>query len=144
MEPEYFPVSINGKEKRNMINLGITKTIYEESNLSILTPIFLQLLEMRLKENYIVVNNQQYNIIHNSSIQNNQSQVNSPGGYGLGFGSGLIFNYFINKDLSIDFGYHIQYSKTNFSEQLNEWGVQQSLFARVIVNGSKYLSNLNN
>ena len=144
LEPEYFPVSINGKEKRNMINLGIIKTIYEESNLSILTPIFLQLLEMRLKENYIVVNNQQYNIIHNSSIQNNQSQVNSPGGYGLGFGSGLIFNYFINKDLSIDFGYHIQYSKTNFSEQLNEWGVQQSLFARVIVNGSKYLSNLNN
>ena len=99
---------------------------------------------MRLKENYIVVNNQQYNIIHNSSTQNNQSQVNSPGGYGLGFGSGLIFNYFINKDLSFDFGYHIQYSKTNFSEQLNEWGVQQSLFARVIVNGSKYLSNLNN
>ena len=144
LEPEYFPVSINGKEKRNMINLGITKTIYEESNLSILTPIFLQILEMRLKENYIVVNNQQYNIIHNSSTQNNQSQVNSPGGYGLGFGSGLLFNYFINKDLSIDFGYHIQYSKTNFSEQLNEWGVQQSLFARVIVNGSKYLSNLNN
>ena len=25
LEPEYFPVSINGKEKRNMINLGITK-----------------------------------------------------------------------------------------------------------------------
>ena len=57
---------------------------------------------------------------------------------------GLLFNYFINKDLSIDFGYHIQYSKTNFSEELNPWGVQQSLFARVIVNGSKYLSNLNN
>ena len=35
-------------------------------------------------------------------------------------------NFFINKDLSIDFGYHIQYSKINFSEQLNEWGIQQS------------------
>ena len=144
LEPEYFPVSINGKEKRNMINLGITRTIYEESNLSILTPLFIQLLEMRLKENYIVVNNQQFYIIHSSASQTNQSQDNSPGGYGLGFGSGLLFNYFINKDLSIDFGYHIQYSKTNFSEQLKQWGVHQSLFARVIVNGSKYLSNLNN
>ena len=55
----------------------------------------------------------------------------------------FLFNFFINKDLSIDFGYHIQYSKINFSEQLNKWGIQQSIFARAIVNGSKYLSNLN-
>ncbi len=144
LEPEYYPVSINGKEKRNMINLGFIKTIYEESNLSLLSPFFIQLLELRLKENYIVVNNQQYNIIHNSSNQPNQNQVNSPGGYGLGFGSGLLFNYFVNKDLSIEFGYHFQFSKTNFSEQLNPWGAQQSLFTRIIINGSKYLSKLNN
>lgn len=142
-EPEYFPVSISGKEKRNMINLGITKTIYEDSNLSFLTPLFIQLLEMRLKENYIVVNNQQYNIIHNSPTLTNQSQGNSPGGYGIGFGSGLVLNYFINKDLSVELGYHFQFSKTNFSEQLNPWGIQQSLFTRIIVNGSKYLSRLN-
>lgn len=140
-EPQYVPISITGNEKRNMINFGLLKTIYEESNLSILFPFFIQLLEVKIDENFIIVNNQQYYISHNFSTMNfDQNQ----GRYGLGLGSGLVFNYFIDKDLSFDVGYQMQYSKTNFSEQLNPWGFQQSIFARVIINGSKYLSNLNN
>ncbi len=140
-EPQYVPISITGNEKRNMINFGLLKTIYEESNLSILFPFFVQLLEVKIDENFIIVNNQQYYISHNFSTMNfDQNQ----GRYGLGLGSGLVFNYFIDKDLSFDVGYQMQYSKTNFSEQLNPWGFQQSIFARVIINGSKYLSNLNN
>ena len=140
-EPQYVPISITGNEKRNMINFGLLKTIYEESNLSILFPFFIQLLEVKIDENFIIVNNQQYYISHNFSTMNfDQNQ----GRYGLGLGSGLVFNYFIDKDLSFDIGYQMQYSKTNFSEQLNPWGFQQSIFARVIINGSKYLSNLNN
>lgn len=140
-EPQYVPISITGNEKRNMINFGLLKTFYEESNLSILFPFFVQLLEVKIDENFIIVNNQQYYISHNFSTMNfDQNQ----GRYGLGLGSGLVFNYFIDKDLSFDVGYQMQYSKTNFSEQLNPWGFQQSIFARVIINGSKYLSNLNN
>lgn len=140
-EPQYVPISITGNEKRNMINFGLLKTFYEESNLSILFPFFIQLLEVKIDENFIIVNNQQYYISHNFSTMNfDQNQ----GRYGLGLGSGLVFNYFIDKDLSFDVGYQMQYSKTNFSEQLNPWGFQQSIFARVIINGSKYLSNLNN
>tara|TARA_X000000950_G_scaffold34082_1_gene36621 strand:+ start:1055 stop:1828 length:774 start_codon:yes stop_codon:yes gene_type:complete len=140
-EPQYVPISITGNEKRNMINFGLLKTIYEESNLSILFPFFVQLLEVKIDENFIIVNNQQYYISHNFSTMNfDQNQ----GRYGLGLGSGLVFNYFIDKDLSFDVGYQMQYSKTNFSEQLNPRGFQQSIFARVIINGSKYLSNLNN
>lgn len=140
-EPQYVPISITGNEKRNMINFGLLKTIYEESNLSILFPFFVQLLEVKIDENFIIVNNQQYYISHNFSTMNfDQNQ----GRYGLGLGSGLVFNYFIDKDLSFDIGYQMQYSKTNFSEKLNPWGFQQSIFARVIINGSKYLSNLNN
>ena len=140
-EPQYVPISITGNEKRNIINFGLVKTIYEESNLSILFPFFIQLLEVKIDENFIIVNNQQYYISHNFSTMNfDQNQ----GRYGLGLGSGLVFNYFIDKDLSFDIGYQMQYSKTNFSEQLNPWGFQQSIFARVIINGSKYLSNLNN
>ena len=140
-EPQYVPISIMGNEKRNMINFGLLKTIYEESNLSILLPFFVQLLEVKIDENFIIVNNQQYYISHNFSTMNfDQTQ----GRYGLGLGIGLVFNYFIDKDLSFDIGYQMQYSKTNFSEQLNPWGFQQSIFARVIINGSKYLSNLNN
>ena len=143
VDPTYIPISLIGKEKRNMINLGVIKTVYEESNFSLLNPIFIQVLEVRLKENYIIVDNKQYNIIHNSGTLLNQNLGNSPGGYGFGIGSGLVFNYFMNKDLSFDFGYHIQFSKTNFSENLSPWGIQHSLFARIVMNGSKYFSSNN-
>lgn len=141
-EPQYVPISVTGKEKRNIINLGYQKKIYEESKITILYPVFVQFLKVEIEDNFITINNQPYPIIHNfqtsTNLRGNQGRI------GLGFGSGLIVNYFINKDASFDFGYHIQYSKTNFSENLNPWGIQQSIFARIIVNGSKYLTNLNN
>ena len=141
VDPNYVPISITGKEKRNMINLGILKTIYQESNISILAPFFLQVLEVKISENFIIVNNQQYNIPHNNSSLNLNQSTST---YGLGIGSGLALNYFIDKDLSFDIGYHIQYCKTNFSKQLNPWGIQQSFFGRIVLNGSKYLSKSNN
>tara|TARA_Y100000385_G_scaffold144823_1_gene150392 strand:+ start:4610 stop:5449 length:840 start_codon:yes stop_codon:yes gene_type:complete len=141
-EPQYVPISITGKEKRNIINLGYQKKIYEESKITILYPIFIQFLKVEIDDNFVTINNQPYPIIHNFQTSNNPIQ--NQGRIGLGLGSGIIVNYFINKDACFDFGYHIQYSKTNFSENLNPWGIQHSLFARIIVNGSKYLSNLNN
>lgn len=141
-EPNYEPISITGNEKRNMINLGVQKKIYEESKITLYYPIFAQLLEVKIIDNFITINNQKYNIIHNfqSAANPNQNQ----GRMGLGFGSGLIINYFANRDVSFEFGYHIQYSNTNFSENLNLWGIQNSIFARIVLNGSKYLSNPNN
>ena len=140
-EPQYVPISITGKEKRNIINLGYQKKIYEESKITIHYPIFVQFLKVEIDGNYITIDDQPYSIIHNFQTSTNPSQ--NQGRIGLGLGSGLIVNYFVNKDAYFDFGYHIQYSKTNFSENLNPWGIQHSLFARIIVNGSKYLSNLN-
>ena len=48
-----------------MINLGVQKKIYEESKISLFYPIFLQLLEVKIVDNFITINNQQYNILHN-------------------------------------------------------------------------------
>ena len=125
-----------------MINLGFQKKIYEESKITLFYPIFVQFLEVKIVDNFITIDNQRYNIIHNfqTSTISNQNQ----GRIGLGFGSGLVVNYFANKDVSFEFGYHIQYSKTNFSENLDPWGIQNSIFARIVLNGSKYLKNLNN
>ena len=141
-DPDYEPISITGNEKRNMINLGFQKKIYEESKITLFYPIFVQFLEVKIIDNFITIDNQRYNIIHNfqTSTSSNQSQ----GRIGLGFGSGLVVNYFANKEVSFEFGYHIQYSKTNFSESLDPWGIQNSIFARIVLNGSKYLKNLNN
>ena len=47
-EPQYVPISITGKEKRNIINLGYQKKIYEESKITIHYPIFVQFLKVEM------------------------------------------------------------------------------------------------
>ena len=66
-----------------MINLGFQKKIYEESKITLFYPIFVQFLEVKIVDNFITIDNQRYNIIHNfqTSTISNQSQ----GRIGLGF-----------------------------------------------------------
>ena len=141
-EPNYVPISLIGKEKRKMINIGVQKNIFQESNLSLYIPIFFQLINVELKQNYVVINQQPYNINH--STINNSNQNQNPQGYGIGFGSGFVLNYFVNKDVSFDFGYHGQYSQTNFSKDPNPWGMQNSIFVRLVINGTDYLKKIMN
>jgi hypothetical protein len=86
-EPDYVPISLIGKEKRNMINIGVQKNIFKESKFSLSIPIFFQLIQVELKQNYVVINQQPYNINH--STINNSNQNQNPQGYGIGFGSEL-------------------------------------------------------
>ena len=132
VDPDYKQFAIIGKEKRNMINIGVQKNIFKEDNFSLYVPIFFQLINVELKENYVVID-RPYPIFHNSMNSSGQSQ--NPQGYGIGFGSGFVLNYFINKDISFDLGYHGQFSQTNFSEDLKPWGTQNSIFVRLVING---------
>ena len=141
-EPDYVPISLIGKEKRNMINIGVQKNIFKEDNFSLYVPIFFQLINVELKQNYVVINQQPYNINH--SAINNSYQNQNPQGYGIGFGSGFVLNYFINKDISFDLGYHGQFSQTNFYEDLKPWGMQNSIFVRLVINGTDYLKKMMN
>ena len=70
-EPNYEPVSITGNEKRNMINLGVQKKIYEESKISLFYPIFLQLLEVKIVDNFIGNFNSKKRNIFNKIILKN-------------------------------------------------------------------------
>ena len=91
-------------------------------------PLFAQFNQARLENNYIVVNNQTYNITH---APTNSPQRN-PGGFSFGAGSRLIFTFDLNEKIDISFGYHIQFASTNMSDQLNPWGLQHSTFARMV------------
>ena len=141
VDPDYKQFAIIGKEKRNMINIGYQKNIFKEDNFSLYIPIFFQLIKVELKENYVVIDSP-YSIFHNSMNSSGQSQ--NPKGYGIGFGSGFVLNYFINKDISFDLGYHGQFSQTNFSEDLKPWGMQNSIFVRLVINGTDYLKKMMN
>jgi hypothetical protein len=140
-EPDYVPISLIGKEKRNMINIGYQKKIFQESNISLSIPIFFQLINVELKENYVIID-RPYTIDHKST--NFANPRDNPQGYGIGFGSGFVLNYFINKDVSFDLGYHGQFSQTNFSEDLKPWGMQNSIFVRLVINGTDYLKKMMN
>jgi len=140
-EPDYEPISLIGKEKRNMINIGYQKNIFKEDNFSLYVPIFFQLINVELKENYVIID-RPYTIDHKST--NFANPRDNPQGYGIGFGSGFVLNYFINKDISFDLGYHGQFSQTNFSEDLKPWGMQNSIFVRLVINGTDYLKKMMN
>lgn len=127
-EPNYQAININGKEKRNFLNLGIVANFIDKEDFHVGLPVFAQFNQTRLENNYIVVNNQTYNINH---APTNSPQRN-PGGFSFGGGSGLIFTFDLNEKIDVSFGYHLQFANTNMSDQLSPWGLHHSTFARMV------------
>ena len=128
-DPTYQPLPIFGEERRSLINCGYSIDLYNENDVIVGLPIFAQLTNARLERNYIVVNNQQYNINHTVVNQNN----NKPGGIGVGAGIGLTGSIQFNKQFSLLVGYYAQYSRINMQENLKPFGIQNSIFARVLI-----------
>ena len=124
----YQPIPIFGEENRTFINAGIVTNIYNEKEFHIGLPIFAQFNSTKFVNNYIAVNNQPYSIIHSPS--NQPSTV--PGGFAFGVGSGLLITFALNKQINFTAGYHAQYSKTNINTQLAPWGLQHSIFGRLV------------
>ena len=124
----YQPIPIFGEENRTFINAGIVTNIYNEKEFHVGLPIFAQFNSTKFVNNYIAINNQPYTIIHTPS--NQPSTV--PGGFAFGVGSGLLITFALNKQINFTAGYHGQYSKTNINTQLAPWGLQHSIFGRLV------------
>ena len=124
----YQPIPIFGEENRTFINAGIVTNIYNEKEFHVGLPIFAQFNSTKFVNNYIAVNNQPYSIIHSPS--NQPSTV--PGGFAFGAGSGLLITFALNKQINFTAGYHAQYSKTNINTQFAPWGLQHSIFGRLV------------
>ena len=137
-DPEYRQFGMIGKEKRNMINIGYQKNIFKESNFSLSIPLFFQTIKVEIEKNTVIIEEIPYSVTNFSNLNQSRNQQK----LGIGFGSGFVLNYFINKDISFDLGYHGQFSQTNFSEDLKPWGMQNSIFVRLVINGTDYLKKM--
>ena len=138
-DPTYQPLPIFGEERRSLVNFGYSIDLLNENDLIVGIPLFAQLTNSRLERNYIVVNNQQYNIYHGVIGQNNTN----PGGLGIGVGIGLTGTVKFNKQFSLLAGYYAQYSRINMQDNLKPFGLHHSIFARILFGKSSKLEQEN-
>ena len=124
----FKPIPIFGEERRTFINAGFVTNFYDEKEFHIGIPFFGQFNNTKFINNYIAINNQPYNIIHTPSNLPN----NVPGGFALGAGSGLLLTFALNKQIDFTVGYHAQFSKTYINTELAPWGLQHSIFGRLV------------
>ena len=144
VNPESIEVGVTGEESRNFINLGFITNVVDEKEYHLGIPLFFQINQSKFKSNFISLNNQKYNIpVFSNSLSNTQNT--SPSGMGIGGGSGIVFTIKVINDINLSLGYHLQYSKIKMrfqnKEDFNEWGVQHSIFARLIWTKSEIETN---
>jgi len=129
-EPTYEQIPIFGKEKRFNLNLGTQLNLYNGENSLAYFALFGNFNSVKLERNYIVINNQEYIISHNSA----QQSGGNPGGIGYGGGTGLGFKYNLTENLILDLNYNLYYTKINMNDNLNPFAMHHGLMLRVIWN----------
>ena len=144
VNPESIEVGVTGEESRNFINFGFITNVVDEKEYHLGIPLFFQINQSKFKSNFISINNQKYNIpLFSNSLSNTQNT--SPSGMGIGGGSGLVLTLKVINDINLSLGYHLQYSKIKMrfqnKEDFNEWGIQHSIFARLIWTKSEIETN---
>ena len=129
-EPSYEQLPIFGEEERFNLNLGTQLNFYNGENSLAYFTLFGNFNSVKMKRNYIVINNREYNIIHNSA----QQPGDNPGGIGYGAGTGLGFKYNLTDNLIVDLNYNLYYTKINMNDNLNPFGIHHGLLLRVLWN----------
>ena len=129
---ENILASLVGEERRSLINLGIISNLISENEYHIGFPIFVQVNQSKVKSNYVVIDNQIYNI-PNPALQliNNQNN-NSLSGFG--FGTGIVGSMSISQDIIISLAYNLQYSKIKLTSLDEFKAIQNSIILRIIWN----------
>lgn len=129
-EPTYKQIPIFGKEKRFNLNLGTQLSFYNTEKTAIYWAVFGNLNVVKMERNYIVINSAEYEIFHNTPDPFNVK----PGGLGLGGGTGLGLKYQLTDNIILDFTYNLYYTKINFTEAIQPYGVHHGLLMRILWN----------
>ncbi|MDT8412712.1 MAG: hypothetical protein RQ875_09640 [Vicingaceae bacterium] len=130
VDPTYEQFPIIGEEKRFNLNIGTQLSLFNEESINIYWSFFGNFNSIKLEQNYIVIDNKQYNIIHSSMLTNNQQ----PGGIGYGGGTGLGLKYKLTDNISTDLTYNFYYTKTKMNDFVQSFGMQHGIMFRVIWN----------
>jgi hypothetical protein len=128
--PDYRKIPILGKESRFNFNLGTQISYYNENGTNAYISLFGNVNGVKMEENYIVINNVEYNLLHPTNGDINLK----PGGVGYGGGGGLGLKLELTESISTDLYYNLYYTKINMNEFINSFGVHNSIGIRVIWN----------
>lgn len=121
-------IPILGKEQRLNINTGFHIPFIHEKGFTAYIPLFANINSTKLESNYFVINNQQYQIVHNfPGVTNTRI-----GGMGYGGGSGIGVKMKFNKSFSLDVGYNLIYSRIRMTDELKPFGMHHSLLAKIV------------
>ena len=129
-EPTYQQIPILGTEKRFNFNLGTQLSFYKQDKTTMYWAIFGNLNGVQLVRNYFVINDKEYEIIHNTP----QDPSIKPGGIGFGAGSGFGLKYQISNSILVDLTYNLYFSKTNMTENIQPYGIHHGLMMRILWN----------
>jgi len=130
VDPTYQQIPIIGNEKRFNSNLGLQLSLFNKNQMNFYWSIFGNFNKINLERNYIVINNQEYEIHHRGS-----DRANAPiGGVGFGGGSGLGFKYNLTDRIWIDLTYNYHYNKSKIDDDFQSYGSHHGILFRVIWN----------
>lgn len=129
---EQLPVF--GEEQRLNLNFGARFTLFENNGVFGYLPLFGNFNNVKVERNYFVVNNREYNLVHNIQGITNER----PGGSGYGAGSGLGIKYRLSDKFLIDASYNAIYSKvtmikeSSVQPEFSTWGLHHSVLLRIL------------
>lgn len=124
----YEQVPIFGEEQRININVGLQLSLHgDELTTWYLAP-FANFNSIRLRRNYFVINNQQYEIFHNNTFVGN----GNPGQTGFGGGIGTGLKYQLSESIYLDFAYNLYYTTSKMNDVIEGVGVQHGILMRII------------
>ena len=130
VDPTYLPFPIFGKENRFYLNAGVQLSLSQGENSSSYFTLFGNINRVLMSDNYIVIDNREYEIYHRNIDNPNQRL----GGIGYGGGTGLGFKFNLTEKLLGDLYYHAFYTQTNLKESLQPYGFNHSIGIRVVWN----------
>ena len=127
-------ISVRGRERRNLFNLGVVLDFINEDDFHLGIPFELQLNQVTLINNEIYLDgvNQAHTVNHIPANLTNTAGNNNPGGFGIGGGSGLVLTLDMAENIMLSFGYQGYFAQSNFLLNLSPWGLQHTVFARMI------------
>lgn len=129
---EQFPVF--GEEQRFNLNAGFRFTVFENNGVVGYLPLFGNFNSVKVERNFFVVNNKQYNIVHNIQGITNER----PGGNGFGGGSGFGIKYRLSDQFVLDASYNAIYSKvtmikeSSIQPEFSSRGIHHSILLRIL------------
>jgi len=126
--PDFQQLPIIGEERRFNLNLGTQVCYYEENGTNAYLSFFGNVNDTEMQRNYIVVDNINYEIFH----QTDNNIEPRPGGIGFGLGGGTGLKFHFTDHLIGDLYYNLSYTKAYFTEDFQPFGFNHGIGIRIL------------